>query len=50
MNRSELVTAANKYEMEIDMPNIQGIRVRSSKTGGYWKIVSTVEEIKEINK
>ena len=48
MNRSDLVTAAARHEMEIDMPNISGIRVRHSKTGGYWKIVRTVAEIEAL--
>jgi len=45
INRADLVTAALRHEMEIDMPDFSGIRVRHNKTGGYWKLVRTVEEI-----
>jgi hypothetical protein len=47
-NRADLVTAAIRNGMEVDMPDFSGIRVRHNRTGGYWVLVRTVSEIEAL--
>lgn len=44
---ASMVNIAEQNEMEIDTRS-DCMLVRHNKTGGYWKIVRTVEDIKAI--